>query len=162
MYGFWLHAEFKIVFICSPWLTRVQRVVQPSACRGGSRWGCANHIAWIWSEKVCLTHMSLLVLTECCRSMSSQSGKQSQPASIVSLISLKNSWALLALKICFLFKWYWSFISKDKKDVVRKAPACALSVLRVLWQIPRWNTLWRHFSNYRKNIPDIIDRIYQI
>ena len=60
-----------------------------------------SHCLDFWSEKGCLTHMSLLVLTECCRSMSSQSGKQSQPASIVSLISLKNSWALLALKICF-------------------------------------------------------------
>ena len=50
--------------------------------------------------------------------------------------------------------------SLDKKDAVRKVPACVLSVLRVLWQIPRWNTLWRHLSNYRKNIPDKTDRIY--
>lgn len=94
-----------------------------------------SHFLDFWSEKGCLTHMSLLVLTECCRSMSSQSGKHSQPASIVSLISLKNSWALLALKICFFLMIL--VMSLDKKDVVRKAPACVLSVLRVLWQIPR-------------------------
>ena len=62
-----------------------------------------SHCLDFWSDKGCLTHMSLVVLTECCRSMSSQSGKHSQPASIVSLISLKNSWALLALKICCFF-----------------------------------------------------------
>ena len=42
--------------------------------------------------------MRLVVVTEYCKSMSSQSGRQSQSDSVVLLICLKNSWALLTLR----------------------------------------------------------------
>ena len=42
--------------------------------------------------------MRLVVVTEYCKSMSSQSGRQSQSDSVVLLICLRNSWALLALR----------------------------------------------------------------
>ena len=50
------------------------------------------------ANKSCITHIRLVVLTEYCKSMSSQSGRQAQSDSAVLLICLKNSCALLALR----------------------------------------------------------------
>ena len=65
------------------------------------------------------THMRFVVVTEYCKSMSSQSGRQMQSDSVTLLICLKNSCALLALrkgwsKRCFLnlgISWHPNFFT---------------------------------------------------
>ena len=48
------------------------------------------------------TYMRLVVVTEYCKSIRSQSGRQSQSDFVVLLICLKNSWAFIALRKGFL------------------------------------------------------------
>ena len=78
--------------------------------------------------------MRLVVVTEYCKSIRSQSGRQSQSDSVVFLICLKNSWALLALRkgFCNTGQHFGSVVLWTKIE----APACTFCVVRVLGQIP--------------------------
>ena len=53
------------------------------------------------AQRIVLTHMRSVVVTEYCKSMSSQSGRQSQSDSLVLLICLKNFCAWLVLRLGF-------------------------------------------------------------
>ena len=87
-------------------------------CPERRNWSCLQHtegvqvqVSWVtlpektkgvtqfWN-----TYMRLVVVTEYCKSISSQSGRQSQSDSVVLLICLKNSWAWLALRkgVCII------------------------------------------------------------
>ena len=50
------------------------------------------------AQRIVLTHMRSVVVTEYCKSMSSQSGRQAHSDSLVLLICLKNLCASLALR----------------------------------------------------------------
>ena len=80
-------------------------------------------------DKRCITHMRLVVLTEKCKSMSSQSGRQAQSDSVVALI------ALLALEKGFCNTGQHADVPLLCDQRI-EAPACIFCVSRVLGQVP--------------------------
>ena len=107
----------------------------------------------LWTDQPLeVTHMKFVVARECCRSVSSQSGRQLQLEPKASLIFLKNFRAFFTLKSCFWRDECLQFLCTDLHVSLGSEGFWGMYLVKNdFWLFfgDKWNSPWQTVSSWQ-------------